>query len=208
MQPFTMYHKEYAPGGQDFDLEDGHTPVSLSKEGWVDNPAKLGINLWGPDAQAHVDEMAAKFEQRLIPAVDGPDGQLSDAEEKQRQLDEKDRQIHELEAERDRALRGEEDAHTKRVQAEKDAADMQAEADRLKAGELRPEAQSQVPPSLDDRIEMAINFLEGNAEAFGKDGRPLVEAIEKVLRTEITAADRDRVWNAMQDKRRAAEAAS
>ena len=61
-----------------------------------------------------------------------------------------------------------------------------------------------VTPPPDDRfededIERAIRTLQddGNTKAFGADGKPKVRSIEKVLGGNIDAADRDRVWDAM-----------
>ena len=70
---FMMYHKDYAPTGKEFDSEvDGRTPESLAKKGWVDNPAKIGINVWGPDSEADVQTMQQKFARGLVKALDEP----------------------------------------------------------------------------------------------------------------------------------------
>ena len=60
------------------------------------------------------------------------------------------------------------------------------------------------PPSdrfEDEDIQRAIEALQedGNTKAFGADGKPKVRSIEKVLGGNIDAADRDRVWDAMND---------
>lgn len=40
------YHAEYAPEGQIFDLNKV-SDTDLVAQGWVDNPAKIGNNMWG-----------------------------------------------------------------------------------------------------------------------------------------------------------------
>lgn len=49
----------------------------------------------------------------------------------------------------------------------------------------------------DVRAAIEALMVEGNAKAFGADGKPKVRSIEKVLGGNIDAADRDRVWDAM-----------
>lgn len=54
--------------------------------------------------------------------------------------------------------------------------------------------------NLDADIRAAIRDLEGTEDAFGQDGKPKVKAIEAAMGgADITAADRDRVWAAMQE---------
>ena len=58
--PCWMYHKDYAPKGQMFDVAE--TPQSLLiSQGWVDNPAKINVNVWG---HAGSDEAVAKTTSR------------------------------------------------------------------------------------------------------------------------------------------------
>lgn len=51
----------------------------------------------------------------------------------------------------------------------------------------------------DEEIQAAIQSLldEGKDKAFGADGKPKVRSVEGVLGRNIDAADRDRVWDAM-----------
>ena len=59
----------------------------------------------------------------------------------------------------------------------------------------RPREESEVP--LDERIKIAIRALP--MDQYGANGKPHVTAIETALGESITAADRDRVWAAMQE---------
>ena len=53
-------------------------------------------------------------------------------------------------------------------------------------------------PVDDDRVAEAIRSLNPKTKAhWTGDGRPTVEAIEKVLGRQITEADRDRVWGTL-----------
>jgi len=64
-----MYHKEYAPTGREHELER----VSLNalvQEGWVDHPAKIGVNLWGEAAQDQVNRTRDAFENGEIGPLD------------------------------------------------------------------------------------------------------------------------------------------
>jgi hypothetical protein len=51
----------------------------------------------------------------------------------------------------------------------------------------------------DGEIQNAIETLQesGANSAFGADGKPKVRRVEKILGYNIDAADRDRVWDAM-----------
>lgn len=53
------------------------------------------------------------------------------------------------------------------------------------------------PADLNDAIIDAIGDL--SPDLFGKDGKPNVKAIESVLEHDITAADRDKAWDAYQN---------
>ena len=64
-----LYHWRHAPQGRRFDV----TSVSLdalAKEGWVDDPAKIGVNPWG---RGHANAVAARhnsYRRGEIPAID------------------------------------------------------------------------------------------------------------------------------------------
>jgi len=51
---------------------------------------------------------------------------------------------------------------------------------------------NETPADLIDAMLDAIDDLA--PEAFGKDGRPAVKAIEEILGQNITAVDRDKAW--------------
>ena len=79
-QIFTMYHKDY-PEGRVFNVQkDGFTEDSptLKQQGWVDNPAKIGVNVWkDPEVDAKVKDLKRQFDNGLIDNVDAPGGQTS-----------------------------------------------------------------------------------------------------------------------------------
>lgn len=67
-----LYHWSFAPKGQRFDL----TSVSLeglAKEGWVDNPAKIGVNLWNSDQATSVAAVHDRYRRGEIPGMDQMD---------------------------------------------------------------------------------------------------------------------------------------
>ena len=85
-----LYHPTEAPEGQTFDITTepseaseekiwvaskdfpGSSPVlleSLEKEGWVDNPAKVGIT-WGSVAEEGVREKKKQYQNGEIPGMD------------------------------------------------------------------------------------------------------------------------------------------
>lgn len=76
-----------------------------------------------------------------------------------------------------------------------DMSGIEARLDALEAG-TAPPPPAEVP--LDERIAIAIRALPESA--FGQNGKPKVPAIEEALGENITAADRDRVWAAMQEE--------
>ena len=65
-----MYHKDYAPKGQMFDVAE--TPQSLLiSQGWVDNPAKIGVNVWthaGSDEAVY--KLASRYDSGHLAPVD------------------------------------------------------------------------------------------------------------------------------------------
>ena len=139
-RPFYMFHKEYAPEGRIFDEDDGHTPQSLVPEGWVDSPAKIGVNLSAPGdpvVDKGVAEIAAAFEAKLIPAVDDPHFQSA-------QLREQAEETVQALAARDEALREAEDLRERLRLSEQRFADMESDGNKL-AGRPDPEHQVQVP---------------------------------------------------------------
>ena len=85
------YHKEYAPKGQIFDLEKVDDKL-LEEEGWVDNPAKIGVNVWGAgkgldDAVQHISH---EFEEGRIKARDDNEAPVLPSVENERMAKERD----------------------------------------------------------------------------------------------------------------------
>lgn len=77
--------------------------------------------------------------------------------------------------------------------------DINERLDALEAGTAPPAdvpAQDDKVP-LDERIKIAIRMMD--PATFGADGKPNARAIATALGEPVTAADRDRVWQAMQD---------
>ncbi len=79
-----MYHEDYAPTGKTFEASNNYELYKLqlvkNHDGWVDNPAKLGINIWNEAAQPKVNETAALFKKGKIPVIDPPVEFLTPAE--------------------------------------------------------------------------------------------------------------------------------
>lgn len=62
-KPYMAYHKEYAPEGKLFD-EEQHGPLTALGEGWVDSPAKIGVNVWNdPDAEPEIQRAEAQYQR-------------------------------------------------------------------------------------------------------------------------------------------------
>ena len=65
-----LYHKDYAPEGRTFDYTTQDINMLTKDQGWVDSPAKININLWGPQEDARVKEIAEMYDKGEIGAVD------------------------------------------------------------------------------------------------------------------------------------------
>lgn len=65
--PVKLYNPVHAPGGQTFG-SDGRPLTSYADEGWVDDPAKIGVNPWGAD---HEHEVARRHLEYLSGAIPG-----------------------------------------------------------------------------------------------------------------------------------------
>ena len=68
-QNTRLWHKEYAGReGRRFDLEKVSLDT-LVEQGWVDNPGKLGMNVWGgPDSD--MTDLKERFEREEIGAIE------------------------------------------------------------------------------------------------------------------------------------------
>ena len=78
---FCRWHHEKAPDGQLFVLPIGPdgkpigpTYEELAEDGWVDNPGKLGLNVWGAkdSLDRRLAQMAADYEAGDISPLDTP----------------------------------------------------------------------------------------------------------------------------------------
>ena len=85
-----LYHKEYKPTGRIFDLNEVSLET-LESEGWVDDPAKIGVNMWGGGVGV---EAAVKARMEAVERGDidrmGGDGPLTSNEEANRASAERD----------------------------------------------------------------------------------------------------------------------
>lgn len=64
----TLYHPVHAPDGQPFDTDSGPL-ASYADEGWVDDPAKIGINRWGEDQKHAVAKGHLEYLSGDIPGI-------------------------------------------------------------------------------------------------------------------------------------------
>ncbi len=72
-----LYHPVHAPNGQTFDTDSGPL-TSYADEGWVDSPAKIGVNPWGEGnehavAKRHLEYLSGKV-PGISPGHDKDDG--------------------------------------------------------------------------------------------------------------------------------------
>lgn len=73
-RPYFAYHKTRAPSGKMFD-EEVHGPITGLGDGWVDDPAKLGLNVWDdPDAEPLIRQREGQLERGEIDPVDPASG--------------------------------------------------------------------------------------------------------------------------------------
>ena len=64
----TLYHPVNAPDGQPFDTNSDPL-ASYAEEGWVDDPAKIGINPWGEDQEHGVAKRHLEYLSGEIPGI-------------------------------------------------------------------------------------------------------------------------------------------
>ena len=185
-----MYHKEYAPHGRSFNVESGQTPESLALEDWVDSPAKIGVNEWGPEAEEAVARTAAEFQRGRLAPVDSAKTMTDD------QVLEAARRILDERAEEAR-LRGDQ-ANRSEAQALQRSKDMVADAERK--AEKEPSAQVQVPgagqPDTEAgrrvAIKEALNKVDRNHEPnLNADKSVKMEVLEAMLDFNPSMAERD-----------------
>lgn len=73
-KPYFGYHATRAPRGKMFD-EEVHGPITALGDGWVDDPAKLGLNVWDdPDAEPLISMRKGQLERGEVDPVDSASG--------------------------------------------------------------------------------------------------------------------------------------
>ena len=63
-----LYHPVHAPNGQPFDTDSGPL-ASYADEGWVDDPAKIGVNPWGENHEHAVAKRHLEYLSGEIPGI-------------------------------------------------------------------------------------------------------------------------------------------
>lgn len=63
-----LYHPMHAPEGQDFET-DGRSLRAYEAQGWVDDPAKAGVNPWGEDMAAGVVSKHVEYQEGRIHGI-------------------------------------------------------------------------------------------------------------------------------------------
>lgn len=125
MKNTMMYHKEYDPEGRVHDLDVVNID-ELVRQGWVDNPAKLGINLWNddPETTAAVKDIETEFVNKRLGPLDDV-VVLTGVEEAQRLTAENEqlyKRIREVESEREALKRSLRESKEKLADHRSDAA--------------------------------------------------------------------------------------
>ena len=64
----TLYHPIHAPDGQPVYTDSGPL-TTYADEGWVDDPAKIGVNPWGKDHQRAVDNRHIEYLSGELPGI-------------------------------------------------------------------------------------------------------------------------------------------
>ena len=64
----TLYHPIYAPDGQPVYTDNGPL-TSYADDGWVDDPAKIGVNPWGEDHERDVATRHLKYLSGELPGI-------------------------------------------------------------------------------------------------------------------------------------------
>ena len=63
-----LYHPVHAPNGQSFDTDSGPL-MAYADEGWVDDPAKIGVNPWGEGHEHAVAKRHLEYLSGEIPGI-------------------------------------------------------------------------------------------------------------------------------------------
>ncbi len=64
----TLYHPVHAPEGQPVYTDSG-PPTSYADRGWVDDPAKIGVNRWGEDHERDVAKRHLEYLSGEVPGI-------------------------------------------------------------------------------------------------------------------------------------------
>ena len=64
----TLYHPAHAPEGQPVYI-DSRPMASYADDGWVDDPAKIGVNPWGEDHENDVARRHLEYLSGDIPGI-------------------------------------------------------------------------------------------------------------------------------------------
>lgn len=69
----TLYHPMHAPDGQAV-FTDGGPLTTYADDGWVDDPAKIGVNPWGDDHEHHVAKRHREYLSGKLPGISPGNG--------------------------------------------------------------------------------------------------------------------------------------
>lgn len=69
----TLYHPIHAPGGQPVSTESGPL-TTYANDGWVDDPAKIGVNPWGEDRKHDVARCHREYLMGKLPGISSGSG--------------------------------------------------------------------------------------------------------------------------------------
>lgn len=134
---FYMYHHEFGRDGVKYYTDEGHTPESLTKQGWVDDPTKFGH--WslagGNEVNEKIKYRESEFAAGKLPSLDEVGGSVSmaDFEIENIRLQAENRRLTESLAAREAALRQKESRpatqrqHIEKVESERDAGEKAAQ---------------------------------------------------------------------------------
>ena len=196
-----LYHENH-PHGLAHEFKDGYNQEgksleTLVEEGWVDNPGKIGVNLWGTEkAQAGVEQLRNDFKAHRRPAIDSPQYQSDFTQKLQDDL-------LELQRENERLIRSNRDPKNNIEDRIKDFDEGQERehdliSDAVKISDKSPDVQVQVAEgpevvSRRDRIKRVIMDLDrSNPLHFTNGGRAQIPAIELTAGySDVSAAERD-----------------
>lgn len=165
-QRVMRYHKEYAPEGQEFDLETT-SEAQLIEQGYTDSPAKLGINLWGPEGARAVAQMESAFRDGRVPAIDVPgQASLPQAAENERLMQEN----AELRQRLDEALRQPLSPQQEFAQHQEYENDMRSDAAKLQeSGQRAADDPSKLDQHMTEQAQETQLEQQRQAEAKAKE---------------------------------------